>query len=280
LNFGNNLLALNHAIFYCEILGCQKVILNKYQLERKWFIIKPVYIKKLNISIMLGSNVDCKSDRILCFYEISWPIYYPKIIKPEVRIQLVKKEILRNLPEVKINPDDLFIHIRGGDIFRTPMGRSYAQPPLCYYEKIINKNKSFKNIYVISIDRSNVVIEALLKNHKNIFHKRNNIEYDISLLTHAYNIVLSISSFAFSSIKLNDNLINIWEFDIIRLSRKFLFLHHHIFKFNIKYKIFTMKPSQTYINKMFKWERSQEQIKLMLEDKCPYDFIITKPYIQ
>ena len=64
-----------------------------------------------------------------------------------------------------------------------------------------------------------------------------------------------------------------------RLSEKFFFLHHDIFKFNIKYKIHSMKPSNTYINKMFKWEKSPEQILLMLEDKCPNEFIITKPNI-
>ena len=30
---------------------------------------------------------------------------------------------------------------------------------------------------------------------------------------------------------------------------------------------------------MFKWEKSPEQIQLMLEDKCSNEFIITKPNI-
>ena len=40
-----------------------------------------------------------------------------------------------------------------------------------------------------------------------------------------------------------------------------------------------MKPSDIYINKMFKWTKSPEQIKLMLEAECPYDFTETKPNI-
>ena len=127
------------------------------------------------------------------------------------------------------------------------------------------------------MDHSNVVLDALLNKYNNIIHNTNNLEYDISLLCHAYNIVVSVSSFAFSAIKLNDNLKNLWEFDMIRLSNKFLFLHHHIFKFKIKYRIFTMKPSEIYRKKMFKFKNSSDQIKLMLEDKCPYDFKIIKP---
>ena len=37
-----------------------------------------------------------------------------------------------------------------------------------------------------------------------------------------------------------------------------------------------MKPSDIYINKMFNWRKSKSQLKLMIEDKCTYDFVITK----
>ena len=78
---------------------------------------------------------------------------------------------MRNLPKVNVDPDDLYIHIRGGDIFNSfnPCS-TYAQPPLCFYEKIINKNK-FKNIYIISVDRKNVVLNALLNKYNKIFFK-------------------------------------------------------------------------------------------------------------
>ena len=38
-----------------------------------------------------------------------------------------------------------------------------------------------------------------------------------------------------------------------------------------------MRPSYIYASKMFSWKGSSEQIKLMIEDNCPYDFVITKP---
>ena len=279
LNFGNNLLVINNAIFFCEIVGCHKIILNNTNLKRRLLIDKPVYNKQSNITIMQGSNVDCNNKNVFCIDEVSWNIYYPRIIIPQVRTQIIKEEILRNLPPVNTDLNELYIHIRGGDIFKDFFVSSYAQPPLCFYEKVINSNNFFKKIYIISIDKSNVVIDALLKKYKYIIYKQNKIEYDVSLLCHAYNIVISVSSFVLSSIKLNDNLKNIWEYDMTRLSEKFFFLHHDIFKFNIKYKIHSMKPSNTYINKMFKWEKSPEQILLMLEDKCPNEFIITKPNI-
>jgi hypothetical protein len=198
-NFGNNLVTINNCIFYCEILGCRKIILNKNQSKRKWLIKNPIYINEIDLTIKLDSNINCQNDEILCLYEISWIIYYPKIILPQVRTNLVKTEILKNLPKVKIQSDSLYIHIRSGDIFTTHISATYAQPPLCFYEKIINNNK-FKNIYIIAKDRENVVIDSLIGKHKNIVYNINNLEYDISLLSHAYKLVLSVSSFSLSSV--------------------------------------------------------------------------------
>ena len=140
-----------------------KELYNIY-LKRRWLISKPIYIEKLNLTIKLGSNVDCKEINTLCFYEIKWKIFYPIIFKLQVRINLIKKEILRNLPDVNIDKNSLYIHIRGGNVFRAPYVKHYAQPPLCFYDKIIKAN-IFKYIYIISEDRSNIVIKALIINY-------------------------------------------------------------------------------------------------------------------
>ena len=277
-NFGNSLININNAIFYCEVVRCKNIILNPKNIKRRWLLSNKTFIKKLNITIIQDSYVDCHNNHIICVYQISYDIFFPKVIIPQVRIHLVKKEILNNLPNVYIDPKALYIHIRGGDVFMDPPPKYYSQPPLCFYEKIINKTK-FKNIYMISMDTSNIILNVLIRKYKNIVHKVNSLEYDISLLAHAYNIVLPVSSFSISAIKLNDNLKELWEYDLFRLTEKFVFLHHHFYKFSINYRIHTMKSSDLYASKMFYWKRTPEQIKLMMEDNCPYDFIITKPNI-
>ena len=40
-----------------------------------------------------------------------------------------------------------------------------------------------------------------------------------------------------------------------------------------------MRPSDEYNSKMFEWKRKYKQIKLMLEDNCPFNFDITNPNI-
>ena len=269
-------MVVNNAIFFCEIIGCHNIILNKYPLKRRWLIINPIYIKKLNITIKQGTNIDCKNITILCIYEYFFKIFEPKFFMLQIKTDFIKNEILRNLPNVNIEPESLYIHIRGGDVFESFPPKDYAQPPFCFYEKIINSTK-FKKIYIISVDNLNIIIDILTKKYKKIILFKNNFEYDISLLSHAHNIVLSVSSFALSAIKLNFNLKNIWEYDLMKLSQKIVLLHHHIYKFKIKYNIYTMKPSEKYKSEMFSWKKTYEQIKLMIEEKCPNDFIITKP---
>ena len=273
-NFGNNLIILNNAIFLCEVIGCNTIILNKNNQYRKWLISRQLFIEKLNITIIQDTNIDCKKSNILCIYQSPINFFMPKLISPQIRTDYIKNEILKNLPYINTKSNDLYIHMRGGDIFRYSPSKVYAQPPLCFYQKIINQT-TFKNIYIVSMDNLNIIANILKDKYKNIIYNKNNLEFDISLLCHAFNIVLSVSSFSISAIKLNDNLENIWEYDIMKLSQKILFLHHHLFKFKIKYKIHTMKPSEKYEDKMYSWNRSAEQIKLMIEDNCPYDFTIT-----
>ena len=212
--FGNNLPCINNAIFYCEILGCNKIILREKKIRRRW-LIKNITITNLNITITQGPDVNCNEEGMLCSYE-TWDLLYPILIKPEIRTQYVKDEILKNLPQVKTEPDDLYMHIRGGDIFTYLPLNVYSQPPLCFYEKVIQTN-NFKNIYLISQDNLNVVVDALIKKYPKIIFNKNDFETDISLLAHAYHIACSIGSFVISAIKLNDNLKNIYEYDIVRL---------------------------------------------------------------
>ena len=201
------------------------------------------------------------------------------VVKTQIRAEVFKNEIIKNLPKVETNPNDLHIHIRSGDIFNNPrVTWFYAQPPLCFYQRILNEFK-FRNIYIIAEDKANIVIDKLLNQYKNIIYKKHDLDEDISYLMYSYNLVASVSSFFTTIIKFNDNVKNMWEYDIYRMSEKFHHLHHDIYKFQIKYNIYTMKTNENYRSIMFQWSKSKEQLKLMIEDKCPNDFIIKKPDI-
>lgn len=272
-NFGNQLLIFNKLIYYCEIIKCKNIILDN---NNGLYIKNKIFYKEYNMTIKVRN----KKSKDYVLSSLDYYFYFTTYnLKLENRFDVFKNEILNNLPKINTDINELYIHIRSGDIFfnRNPdYAPDYAQPPLCFYEKIIKENK-FSKIYIISQDRGNPVIDKLINENNNIIYNQNPIEIDIALLSYAYNIVGSISSFLISIIKLNNNLKYFWEYDIYLTSLKIPHLHHSIYNFTRNYTIFQMKPSNLYKNEMIIWQCSDYQLNLMINETCPYNFTAINP---
>ena len=168
-NFGNCIAILNKILFYCEIIGCKTIILDE---NIYWYVKKRIFYGKNNISIEVGEKK--KLENISSLYYNSPSIYYTFFdIKPEIRIDLIRNEIIQNLNKVNVDKEDLYIHIRSGDIFvfaHSP----YAQPPFCFYKTILN-NYKFNKVYLIAQDTKNPVIEKILSEYNNVIYKHNDL---------------------------------------------------------------------------------------------------------
>ena len=270
LRFGNLISLLNKFIFYCEIIGCKSIVLDK---NRFWFIKKKIFLKANNITIEVGdiSKYTNNSDTII--YKSRKFYYYFFNIKPEIRIHLLRNEILNNLPLIKSSNRDLYIHIRSGDIFTISNAYSYSQPPFCFYKNILN-SFNFTQIFLISSNQQNPVIKKLINKYKIIYNK-NSLKEDISLLINAYNIVGSISSFLISIIQLNYKLLNFWEYNLYKIIEKYRHFHYDLYKFPFSnFTIYRMEPSNIYIDKMKKWKNNKIQRKLLIKEKCLNNFRI------
>jgi len=156
------------------------------------------------------------------------------------------------------------------------VGDSYAQPPYCFYDAAIN-SKRYDNIYLFSIDEQNPVLNKLIKRHEEIIYNKVNLSYVIAYLANAYNIVGSISSFITGIIKLNDNLKNLYEYDIYHIRERIFHIHSSLFGFKKNYVTYLMKPSKNYLKHMFIWRQRRKQVYIMLRDKCPKKFEIINP---
>jgi len=273
MHFGNFLISLNNAIFFCEILGCKKLFIQNYQ---KLYLKNKIIDKKYNLSIE-PANFKSLSLKNIIVLRLEFFFYFHKYIKNEINFSLFKNELLLHLPKIKTFPNDLYIHIRSGDIFATPRNNSYSQPPLCFYEKVLNKFK-FRKVFIISQKDNNPVINKILNKYDNVIYNKNLLIFDIAYLINSFNIVQSTSSFLLSIIKLNDKLKVLFEYDIYRLSEKFLHLHYSVYHFPFNYTIYQMKPSRHYQKFMYIWFNSPEQRKLMINEKCKSNFIIINPF--
>ena len=266
LKFGNQLVLFNKAIFYCEIIKCKKIFVHPWN---NFYIRHTINDQQFNLYIEKEKKREDYSNKLSAYY---YPYYQFLFIKPENRFALFKGEILRNLPNVQTNQSDLYIHIRGGDIFIRPrVGNAYSQPPYCFYDAAINNNK-YDNIYLFSMDELNPVLKKLIKRHKNIIYKKMNRAYAIAYLANAYNIVGSISSFITEIIKLNDKLKNLYEYDIYHIKEKIYHIHPSLYGFKKNYVTYLMKPSKNYLDHMFIWKGTRKQLYIMLRDKCPKKF--------
>jgi hypothetical protein len=213
-NFGNQLILLNKVIFYCEILRCERIILNK---NFYWFIKNKILDKEYNITIEIGEEKNYRNKSVLIDYTYSFFFYF-NVFEPRYRPEVLKNELLNNLPKIKVSPNDLYIYVRSGDIFIN-FDKGYIQPPLCFYQELINIFK----------------FNQLLSQFPNIKYKKNPMKLDISYLIYAYNVVGAFSTFINSIVRYNDNLQNFYYFNFIinyHFYNFFYFVfYHHVNKY-------------------------------------------------
>jgi hypothetical protein len=72
--FGNCIAFLNKMIFYCEIIGCHRIILNK---KHYWFIKNSITINKYNITVQVDEKdnyIKNNNSSTTIFYE-NWDIF-------------------------------------------------------------------------------------------------------------------------------------------------------------------------------------------------------------
>ena len=276
LNFGNFIICLNNAIILCEFFHCKRIII---QSNEKIFINNTIFYQKYNLTIgpnhsFIHNYNSLEIDLYYFFFQFNF-----KHLGNVNRFHTFREEILNNLPKVKINPNDLYIYLRGGDIFKVSSTEftTYAQPPLCFYINVLNRFK-FREIRIISEDHLNPNL-ILLEKFYHIKHIKNNIKIDVSYLANSYNIILAKSSFVVSIIKLNNNLRFVWEYDFYELSERYYHLHYSVYTFPFKYTIYKMKASDSYKTLMSPFINSEKQRELMIKEKCDNNFYIIPPRI-
>ena len=276
LKFGNQLIMISKAIFYCYILECKRIILIK---GNNWFIKNKVIIKKYKIIVEPGNSKNIKNFDTLIDNTPNF-FYYKNFIKPESSIPFIRKEIYKNLPKVLTNKNDLFIYIRSGDIF-VKSHYLYAQPPLCFYSNVLD-NFEFNRIFLITENKNNPVISELLKIYPFIIYSKNNLKMDISYLINAFNVAGGGFSTFFSNIlSLNYNLKVLFNFQLRikppNIAKKISIQNFYICNKNT---VFTMYSTKYYLIKMKPWKNTIEQRNLMLSSNCSKNFILNNELIK
>ena len=204
LRIGNALIVLNNLINICINIKCKNIIIPEGSLRN--IIKKPIFFKDFNITISPYPNNIKKDTNIYIDFNVFFFRYKNSFNK--IRLSIIKEEVLNNIPKYNANINDLYIHIRSGDIFLNSSNIYYSQPPLCFYQKIIDEN-IYNNIYLFSNGYENPIINQLFKIYPTIKYINNNEQLAIAIIINAYNLVISTSTFPMTLIWLNNNLKNI-----------------------------------------------------------------------
>ena len=250
---GNALMTLNNLINICENIKCKNIIIPSALTP---IIKNPIIYKEYNINIFPYSYKNKIKIDIQLNTDTIFQFRYRKKTH-NIELQVMKNELLNNIPKYKGNPNDLIIKIRSGDIFIDHMEPNYSQPPLCFYQKIINNSK-FNDIIILSNGHENPVVDELIKLYPKIKYLEGTIELAIAIIVNAFNFVMPMSTFPRYLLWLNSNLRNLYVYEIG---------FYHYKKSNNTMHI--MKPSQKYLQIMnHKWNNTKEQLNLMLKENC------------
>ena len=103
--FGNQVAALNNVIYYCEILGIKNLYFNS---KFDFYVKNDIITDKIHISVQSNDTINCENQDIFCgkLYD---HFYFPEILRPKRNSIILKDEIHKNLPKIKVKKDDLYI---------------------------------------------------------------------------------------------------------------------------------------------------------------------------
>lgn len=190
--FGNNILQIIRCIHYC--------FTYKHNI-----IYIPEHINLNNTTILIeeikGNNEEMIKDTFFNFKDNLEPklmkYYYQKYIKDIIKF---------NFDNIEINKNDLFIHIRSGDIFEKNPHSYYVQPPLIYYKNII---QNYQKTNIIYEDDKNPCVNELKKiNNVNMLNI--DIEQTLREFLKATHLAIGFGTFGLLLYIMNTNLKKIY----------------------------------------------------------------------
>ena len=247
---GNNIFQLSNAIYFAEIMNVSTIYIE----NDFCYITKPFTTSK-GIRVVPTDEIPKES---LVLHRNAFDMYI-KNYCPENRVYEFANETLKSIPPVKTTEKELYIHIRSGDIFKEKPCPYYGQPPLCFYESIIEK-WGFKKVYILTEDTRNPVIGRLIEKY-NAKLLITDLPQTIGYIVNARNLVLSIGTFLPALLKL-----------VPADPEKRIFRYGNGFSFNMAIwnKFYFTEIGEGYNNNIFSvnWNNTAEQREMMLNETC------------
>lgn len=191
--------------------------------------------------------------------------YVPRRFLPRLPLTIdpkFKAYFLKQLPKVKVLNNELILHVRSGDIFKTYIHPNYGQPPCGYYRNVIQMKK-WQKITIASETNTNPCVDIIANETKQKFHRKS-FKLDLALMINANHLVLSRGTLGIAVMMLAQKRQSIYMFNMSssRLPDHMNCIH-----------------SNHYYNTVLKkWKKKASQIEMMVNSTCQtWEFVPNGP---
>ena len=253
--FGNNVYQFIRSLTYSDLFGYKRLIIPyNFLFFKRNFDVN-------GISVEIANN-DTDYSKFL-FGHYYHPAYNAKTELSFKYFDYFRDEFLRSFPNMSLDPNDLYMHLRSGDIYFQDDHPNYGQPPINFYFDVM-KYKKWNNIYLLS-DGFNPMYNLLI--NSGAIHYSNYSFYDvIAIAVNCYNLAFGKTTFMIS---------------LSFLAKRF----NNLFTFNLP--TYRMKPhlncdpDDEYVNKIVNnWTNTADKISVLFSSKCrKWEYFPNKPYL-
>ena len=166
----------------------------------------------------------------------------------------------------RLEEDTLAIHIRSGDIFEDDPNPKYGQPPLSWYESLIERG-DYRKIVVVaqtrfSVGGENPVLTKMRRRWPQLEVISRSPESDFHTIRRARHLALSVGTFAVAAAMLNDGLETL---HVPRYERVPDENFSDIFPADVDLGFTQVDYRIGRYDDMYGWRNTPDQIALMLE---------------
>lgn len=195
---GNNIIQILNSIHYAKIKKHRYIKFPKHDL--------------INGNIIELDDIAKTSETVSGYFYIiknEFKIDPPEPYLMKEYFQKYVSNIFRIKPKQQnnIDLDELYIHIRSGDVFSNNPHKGYVQPPLSYYKNIM---KDYTKVKIVYEDNKNPCVNELLK-YDNVESVRGkSLVDDLNTLINATNLVIGYGTFGYMLYLINNNLKNLY----------------------------------------------------------------------
>jgi hypothetical protein len=201
--FGNNIFQLLHALWIAECCGIPVISFPVHPL-----LTRQRLSVRLQVPVVTGtwSGVYYFRERDATLPD---PDCLQRVTVADYR-RLGQQYLLPLLvrTELPLGQGDLYVHLRGGDIFASWIHPSYVQPPLAYYRSLMDQSKALR-VLLVAEPGDNPVLPFLQRDGR-VTVQQGTLVQDIWTLIHARQVVAGYGTFALALFYLSPYTQHLW----------------------------------------------------------------------